>query len=206
MPTDIGRIPTFFAAWIAAHGSAGPCGEVATWLSTGELDPSTFNAIIARHGVTRETWFRTSMLDLVLDYARERLSEGLLTLDDIADIQLLKRALHVSEGEFVNHRPAEVSAFLQLALDGILADDRIDEYEELYLVTVQAAFDLSYDQFLTLGRAALERAISSLDLKRAIAERRDDGATVRGVDRKRAALEPVYWLTSRQRRSLGALY
>jgi hypothetical protein len=134
------------------------------------------------------------------------LSQGLLTIDDIADIQLLKRALHVSEGEFVNHRPAEVSAFLQLALDGILADDRIDEYEELYLVTVQAAFDLSYDQFLTLGRAALERAIASLDLKRAIAERRDDGATVRGVDRKRAALEPFYWLTSRQRRSLGALY
>jgi hypothetical protein len=206
MPTDLDRIPTFFSAWITKHGSAGACGEVALWLSSGELDPSRFTAIVARHGVSREPWFRAGMLDLLLDYARERLSQGLLTIDDITDIQMLKRALHVSEGEFVDHRPAEVSAFLQLALDGILADDRIDEYEERYLVTVQAAFDLSYDQFLSLGRVALERAIASLDQKRAMAERSDNEETVRGVARKRAALEPVLWLTTRQRRSLGALY
>lgn len=102
MQADVDRIPTFFAAWLSAHGSAGPCGEVALWLSSGELDPSSFSAIIVSHGVSREPWFRADMLDLVLDYARERLSQGLLTIDDIADIQLLKRTLHVGEGEFVD--------------------------------------------------------------------------------------------------------
>jgi hypothetical protein len=91
-------------------------------------------------------------------------------------------------------------------LDTILADERVDHFEELHLVSVQAAFDLSYDQFLSLGRAALERTIANLDFKRALAERDCNVATADTLTRTRAALEPLYWLTSRQRRTLGALY
>jgi hypothetical protein len=200
------EMSAFFTAWIGAHGKQGACAEVVAWLASGELDPTEFGAIVSRHGVGRERWFRDDMLDLVIEYARYRLGTRLLTLDDITDIQLLKRGLHVHEGEFFDHRPAEVSAFIQLMLDAILADERVDHFEELHLVSVQAAFDLSYDQFLSLGRPALERTIANLDFKRALAERDCNLATADTLTRARAGLEPLCWLTSRQRRTLGALY
>lgn len=170
------------------------------------MDPAGYHELFMRHGVARAAWFRADMLDLVLDYARARLSEQLLTIDDLTDLQVLKHALHVREGEFVAHRPAEVSEFIQQVLEAIRADDRLAEQEESHLVGVQAVFDLSYDQFLALGRASLERAVASIDFRRAMEEQRGELANAASLARKREALAPVVWLTSLQRRSLGALY
>ena len=206
MSIDLDRIPSFFASWIAEHGSKGPCGEVATWLASGELEPAGFSDIVRHHGAERAPWFRIQVMDLVLDYAKDRLSHGLLTIDDISDVTLLKRALHIREGEFFKERPAEVAAFLQSALEDILVDERIDAHEELHLVGLQAAFDLSYDQFLALSRVAFERAMADLDLKLASADRAGDRTAWHRLGGLRSALEPTYWLATQQHRTLGALF
>jgi hypothetical protein len=83
------EISAFFTPCIGAYGKQGACAEVVAWLASGELDPAQFGAIVSRHGVGRERRFRYDMLDLVIEYARHRLSTRLLTLDDITDIQLL---------------------------------------------------------------------------------------------------------------------
>src|SRR4051812_7039722 len=102
MPTEqpLDRIAQFYTAWTAAQGRAGVLGEIATWLGVGGFASEDFAAICAKHGVLNESWFRTGLLDLVLAYAVDRLAESPLTIDQVADMRLLIRALHIREGEF----------------------------------------------------------------------------------------------------------
>ena len=201
---NLDRIPTFFTAWIATNGAGGPAGEIAAWLASGGIDAAGYTEIVGRHGAGHEHWFHDSMLDLVLAYARVRLAEGILNLSDVADIRVLRMALHVEDADLYERRPAELSAFLQETYEAILADGYIDEREDLYLVEVQAAFGLSYDQFLMLARPALERAATGLRLGLQLGTASRDDREI--VQEKLAALEPTYLLATAHRRSLGALY
>lgn len=205
MPAHLDRIPIFFAKWIAEHGDRGPVGEVAQWLATGELEPLSFAALVAKHGCGREPWFRLGVLDLVLDYARDRLARGGLTVHDVTDVRLLKFALHVADGDFFEHRPSEVSAFLQDTVEAVLTDGVLADIEELYLVEVQAAFDLSYDQYLILARPALERAMSRLRTTGS-SNQVDFLAANNGAAAPLSSLESTYRLALRHRRSPGAMY
>jgi hypothetical protein len=129
----------------------------------------------------------------------------MLTVDDINDVRMLKHTLHVQEGELFANRPAEISQLLQLALAGILDDDQIDSSEDLYLVSLQGAFDLSYDQFLTLARPAFERELANLDARLNASQAVDPGSWEQ-LAKKRAGLEAIFQLVQRQHRSLGALF
>jgi hypothetical protein len=198
---DLDRIPAFFAKWIAENGNRGAVGEVAQWLSSGALDGSQFEGIVARRGCVRDRWFQDAMVDFVLEYARERLSQGPPSVPDVSDIRALRAALHVPEGAFFERRRAEVSSFIQTVFDSILEDGVIDGAEDLYLVEVQTAFSLSYDQLLVVARPALERALLALRTGIGLPPERSPGERQRTI----IAINSLYSIAVAKHRTLGAL-
>jgi hypothetical protein len=190
-----------FIALGVERGTQGPVGELVALLRKGVYDRDALESLLERHGVGREPWFRKQLLDLVLGYVREALDNAPLTNEDVLEIQSLKRFLDLREGEFVIHRPAEVSAILQGQLEAILEDGKIDSSEDLYQVRLQTLFDLSYDEYLTLARPAIERAWTALAL-----EASGDGPPARRAARLQTLLGPLYGLTQLQQRNLGHLY
>jgi hypothetical protein len=197
MLPEVERIAEFFASWIANNGRQGPTGAVAAWLSSGGLSPLEFERIALEGDASRDQWFRDQMLDLFLGYVAERVADQALTLETVADVHLLRKALEIHQGELVSRRSVEISALIQHVVDDVMSDDRIERSEELHLDGVQAAFDLSYDDFLRLARSALERARAEL-------ERRLENGNMRTADDQK--LEVLCRLAEMQRRSLGALY
>lgn len=199
MKVEFDRIAAFFADWTTKYKPSGASAEVARWLAGGASPPEGFIEIVHRYGGRSEQWLRDAMLDLVLAYAEARLAVQTLTAVDISDVRLLKMALHVRDGEFFERRPKEVSAFLQAVLENILADGVIEDREDLYLVEVQNAFDLSYDQLLTLSRPALEQAIQKL--RSEVPQTKEGSAGRLEALNKLAALEPTYLLAKLHRRA-----
>ena len=205
MSIDLERLPAFFAAWVSHHGNRGAVGEVAQWLANGSFDPAEFAEIVAKHRCAREPWFRDAVLDLVIGYANERLAAGPPDIPDISDLLLLQKALHVNDEELFERRPSEISSLIQNQFDSILADGVIDNAEDLYLVELQAAFRLSYDQLMILARPAIERAFATLSTGIGTG-RQWTPANRAAVRRKLAALEPMYRLAVARHRTLGGLY
>ena len=195
-----------FSTALADGGSTGAVGEILLLLSQGVLDGREFAEIIKKHELHREPWFRHQRLDLIIGYVNALLSDGELDSQSLKSIKTLKKCLEVAEGDFVSLRPAEVAAVLTGQLEQILEDDFIDEMEDLRQTELQAAFDLSYDQYLQLTRAEFERAMASLQERSELAKRTRDNNSARLLDERIAALNPIYQLAISQPRRLGALY
>jgi hypothetical protein len=194
-------IRNYFAGLAAERGTRGPIGEVLALLSAGVYDFDALEELIRRHGVRREEWFRTQVLDLLIGYVMHAAQDGRLTDEQIENTRTLRRFLGVQQGEFGALRPAEVSNILQGQLEIILFDGRIDSSEDLYQVELQALFDLSYDEYLTLARPAIERAWTDLNLQAS-----GEGPAALAAARLKVLLAPLYGLTQAQKRSLGQLY
>ena len=197
MAAELERIPSFFKQWVASHDNRGAVSDVAQWLADGGLDPASFDARVALFDVAHDIAFRGAMLDLVLDYARHRLMDAPLNIEDVVDIRLLKYALRIEEGEFYRHRAVDVSELLEGSLAADLENDFMADAEDLHLVGIQAAFDLSYDQFLTLARPAYGKALDELRHRLEALPADDERAHVQ-VSAKLAAIEPVYRLAELQ--------
>jgi hypothetical protein len=205
MPLDLDRLPSFFAKWAAQNENRGAVGEVAQLLSAGSFSPTEFAEIVQRHGCAHDSWFHDAMLDLVLGYASERFAAGPPEIPDVGDLLLLQKALHIEEGQFFERRAAEVSRLIQEQFDAILADGVIDNTEDLYLVELQAAFQLSYDQLMILARPAIERAVTTLRTGVGMAGQWGS-ASRRTALEKLAALESTYRIATANHRTLGGLY
>jgi hypothetical protein len=195
-----------FSTVHADAGSTGAVAEILLLLSQGILDGAPFAKIIKQHELNREPWFRQQRLDLVVGYISALLSEGELDSKALGSIATLKKCLGVLEGDFISLRPAEVAAVLTSELERILEDDFIDEVEDLRQTELQAAFDLSYDQYLQLTRAEFEREMASLMERLELAKRARNSESVRVLEEKIQALDPIYQLAVSQPRRLGALY
>jgi hypothetical protein len=197
MASELERIPTFFKHWVTSQENRGAVGDVAQWLADGGLDPAGFDARIAQFDVASDPAFRGQLLDLVLDYARHRLMDAPLTIDDVVDLRLLTGALRIADGSFFQHRRDEVAALLEGSLSADLENDFMADAEDLHLVGIQAAFDLSYDQFLTLAQPAYARALATLR-ERLEAMPPGDERSRAQVTAKLAAIEPAYRLAEMQ--------
>jgi hypothetical protein len=204
MWADLSAVQQHFASYVATHGDRGPAGQIAAWLSTGELDPAGFASIVEREGCARDVWFRKQMLDLVLGFLSAADEGALLTAATIHTAGVLKRALHVREGDFLRWRSAEVSALIVAHVEIMLDDGALSEGEDLYCVELQALFDLSLDQYFRLARPAFERAWNRVtgrieDPLLTMTARRQAVFTVQ-------MLRPLYELAQVQSRTPGALY
>jgi hypothetical protein len=184
-------------------GTRGAIGELVELLAREQVSPHQCREIIARDGLEREVWFHKDQLDLVLGYIESVLEAGTLDKDRQNDIAALKDWLDIKEGEFAMYRPSEVAAILQRQLETILADWQVDEAEDVYQVALQTAFDLGYDQYLALTRVVLERAWAEL---LSLSDSKVDSHSSIVLQKRLAALEPLYRLAVAQPRTMGDLY
>ena len=143
---------------------------------------------------------------MVLEYITELLDNGPIQMGELASITNLTKCLGITEGDFVSLRPAEVATILVGQLREILKDDWIDDGEDLYQLSLQAVFDLSYDQYLQLTRTEFEKAMASLLERVRQAKHTGTQARVRELETRIAALGPLYRLSIAQPRTLGALF
>jgi hypothetical protein len=201
-------IGAYFTDLETRHCTLGLVGEIIGLLAAENLNPAEYERICRQHGVAREPWFRRQILDLVLGHVSRLLENGPLDVKAQRELRGLQRELrglrlflNVRDGEFQKFRPAEVAALLGKQFERILEDFVIDDSEELQQVELQAVFGLSYDDYLTLIRAPLERVVAELS-----------GIQCEGSSGERSsamtlsALEPMYRLATKRRRTLGALY
>jgi hypothetical protein len=195
-------IRAYFRELARVHGNRGPVGEIIGALSAGSLDPADYDRICRQHGVGREIWFRRQVLDLLLGYLAQELDKGPISAEARHDLRELRLFLRVADGEFMKYRAAEVARLLGDQFDAILADFVIDAAEELHQVELQALFGLSYDDYLALIRAPLERAVAQLSelSRRGSFEDRSTALA------KLSAIDPMYRLATARGRTLGALF
>lgn len=201
---DFDRMRAFFGNWVAANGNRGPVGEIAQCLADGELGLDAYYDIVARHGIAREPWARDGLIDLVIAYSKDRFANGVPAVADLTDIRRLRTTLRIRDAAMIERRPVEIAGLLLPVFEAVFAKEAFGDSEERYLVEVQAAFGLGYDELLMLARPALAAVIAVL---RSHVEHRAELAPVHNAGiRKLAALEPLYQLARRRPRSRGAIH
>lgn len=194
-----------FCALAESNGIRGPVGTIVALLASGRLSLASYDAHVTEHGLEREEWFRKQRLDLILGLVSSALEKGALALEHEQELARLKLALRVEEGEFAALRPVEIATILRQQLEVLLEDGEIDHAEDLYQVQLQRAFDLGYDDYLSLGRGAFESAMRERLERQVIASKRDPEAYER-ISRQIVVLEPIYRLATARPRTPGALY
>src|SRR4051812_10416986 len=115
-----GRLPL-------AKEMVGPLSAVIAWLAEDDRAHGGFDGIVQRHGLRHEGWFRKQIADLVIDYIAAVRSPRPISEDQLFEIQFLKDALRVREGELLRNRPAEIAAFLNEEVEVALADGIMTE-------------------------------------------------------------------------------
>lgn len=182
------RIPEYFRSLVESREAGGPIGEVMAWLATENPVLDHFGRLVNEKGLRHEDWFRRQIADVVLEYIRIVRSLRPISEEQLVEIELLKDALHVREGELLQYRAAEITAILCEEVDIALNDGLLSEEDDLHLVRLQIAFDLGYDEFLSRCRTSLERGIDALTYK---SVHQSDPRALKDLEVKVAHLTPL---------------
>jgi hypothetical protein len=179
-----------------------PLHEEAAQLAHGTIDPAERSRLESVRAFEAGSGLRGNELDLIVAFIRQAFENrvGMSILSSAA--AHLKRYFGVAEGEFIRLRPNEIAQLIAERLDAILEDGMVDRSEELDQVELQRFFDLSYDDYLALGRPAIERAYT--DLEFGVTSRLTDSPARRRA--KLTLLTPLYRLATSRHRTPGALY
>jgi hypothetical protein len=142
--------------------------EIVELVYSDELDGVSLSKILKHFQIKQVDDIKDEILDMLLVYINFVLKDCAVTENEAGNVKLLKRFFKIKEGDFYNLRYDEVSNVLHHQLECIYLDNRIDESEALYKVSLQELFDLGYDQFLEFAnehdKAALQRGADLNDL------------------------------------------
>jgi hypothetical protein len=196
------RVTLYFRSRLDQAEGPGPQRTLLEALSSQTHD---FSALDSPHVDRNQEWLRKSVLDLLLDCIGTLLEDRALSKAELAVIGDIKKHLAVREGDFLRYRPVEIAGLLASELEKILEDLTIDSKEDLYQVELQAVFDLSYDQYLSLARRAFEDAQEFLARQLRLAQETGDAAQLTSLQAKAKFLDPILQLALLQPRTIGAL-
>lgn len=190
-----------FLHYIAAQRPEGAIGEVADHLAEGSLDRASFDHIVYVHQLEDSKSFRIALLDLVLHYVRQALSDHALSEEEIAELGRLRAIFRIREGEFWALRRNDVGRILETEVHRILSDEVSDVAELLHQEALQGVLGLGYDQFIELtepvAKPIIERMVAEFEASRELPE-----SARRRLEHRLQALGRVYRLTHAQRRVL----
>lgn len=201
MASDTTATREIFRQYLDEHGDSGPIGDIAARLAEGTLTREHVGAVL---GVRPAAWILPTLLDLPLHYVRTVLQDHVLSAAEQDTVRDLKLLLRIREGDFLEHRRAEVAVLLAQQLDRMLEDEHIDDAEALQQVELQRAFDLGYDEYLALTRTAVDDSVERL-LHRIDSPSTPD-ASVKTAYAQLEALRTVYLLNTAQKRRIGHRY
>ena len=128
-----------------------------------ELDNILLEYNVDYHGIKED------FLNVILDYARLVLKDGIISQAENTNLIYLKRLFKIEEGYFFKYKNSAIKEVIQSQLYKLYFDETIDNKEALFKAELQEFFDLSYEQMATfvnpVAEEALERGadISELD-------------------------------------------
>lgn len=197
---ELDFLHSFFCAWCQTNGSDGAVGECAAWLASSELAPLGYQSLARSHGVSRESWFRTAIMDLFYAYLAARLATGPLAESGLLAVGILTRALRLDGRSLAAYREVELGNAVVMELTSAIEAGWVSAEDDAYVFEIQAAFDLSFDECVRLARPALGRAVAQTDdsVNKLSAHNVDARAHV-------TALQTLHWLSEGPHWSLGVL-
>ena len=133
-----------------------------------KMTPIALKKYFAQQAITFDD-IKKESLSLVINYARICLEDDILTEEEMHNISMLKRFLHICEGDFYKYNYNDsVKELLSCQLHKMYKDNIIDKDEALMKTDLQQLFGLSYDEFLVIvndvALDALDRGANILDL------------------------------------------
>lgn len=105
---------------------------------------------------------KLELLDVLIYFIEHCLEDHALTAEEQTAIRDLKRVFRVEEGDLYALKRERIADVLRAEIPLILRDRNVDRAEALHQVSLQRAFDLSYDQYLELTREYVERIVEEL--------------------------------------------
>jgi len=157
MSSVSGIIEQAFGRFIKDRQPTGSVAKLAQLLASGCSSASEIEAVARDYAFSRE-----DLLDLLVYFLESCFSNHSLDESKKSGLRKLKRLFRVKEGELYGLRERKVRDLLQQEIDGILGDGTVDPEGALYLVDLQEAFDLSYDQFLEVTRSSFDRVVEEI--------------------------------------------
>jgi hypothetical protein len=197
---ELDFLHSVFSTWCQTNGSQGAVGECATWLASSELAPHGYQSLAHSHGVSRESWFRTAIMDLFYAYLAARLANGPLGLSGLLAVGILTRALRLDGRSLAAYRAGDLGNAVVMELTSAIEAGWVSAEDDAYLFEIQAAFDLSFDECVRLARPALGQAVAQTgdSVDTLSAHNADARAHV-------TALQTLHWLSEGPHWSLGVL-
>lgn len=92
----------------------------------------------------------------------DALEDHQLTLEEVAELKTLERALRIEEGDLLRHHGSVVTDLLCQEAALIFEDQGISAAEEAQEFRLQEVFGLGYDEFITLLESEVDRLHASL--------------------------------------------
>lgn len=128
---------------------------------TTDVLPYKRNTLLEKLHIRNISDIKEQTIDVVLDYAKLALQDGVLTEEETKNIALLKAFFNIKEGDFYKlGREQATSDILTEQLEKLYADHKIDEQEALMKVDLQELFGLTYDQFRKIVNKIAQKSIA----------------------------------------------
>lgn len=127
----------------------------------GELESKNLHALLEEHGVKDIRTLKNELMDVLIQYIRWCLKDHIITQNEKANLEFLKRYFKIEEGDFYKHRYHDLADILGQQFHRLYFDNKIDDEESLYNVDLQELFDLSYDQFDEFKTEEVKKAIEN---------------------------------------------
>lgn len=189
-----------FSTLLSNSQQSGAIRKIVELLASDSCTPRTVNKVCSEYSI-QPADLKEEILDLVLYYVEDCLSDHTLTVQEKSDIRLLKLSLGIEEGDFYNLRRERVQHLLVIEIRLMLTDKTVDPAEGLHKVELQKIFDLSYDQWLELTRSPADEIVNSL-LQEIVADTVVTEEERNQLARQLEALDTVYALLPSQRKKL----
>jgi hypothetical protein len=105
---------------------------------------------------------KLELLDILVYFIEQCLEDHSLSEEEQSALQCLKRLFRIAEGDFYTLKRDAITDSFRGEISRILADQTVDRSEVLDEVSLQPAFDLSYDQYLEVTREYVVRIVDDV--------------------------------------------
>jgi hypothetical protein len=124
-----------------------------------QLNRRTLSELMKQYNIKDIKEIKYELLDLLIEYIKNILKDGVITENEQRNIKMLKRYFRIKQGYFYKKRYYQIMEILKEQFEKLYILNKITTEEALYCVFLQDLFDLSFDQIDELKK---EAAMTSL--------------------------------------------
>lgn len=134
--------------------------EICLLIADGNLTTTMLSSVLNEYHINKIDDIKHDLLNLLTIYIKIVLEDGIITSQEAANIEMLKKYFKIKEGDFYKYKYYEIKRILEDQFQLIYSDNQIDKEEALHKVKLQDIFDLSFNQFDKFRNESLANSIS----------------------------------------------